>query len=178
VSSMSDNDVDLQKLWIALQRKAWRVLAVVPTTRELSSLAAANVLAEVAWRYHGDPTIVLDLRDVGLRLVEYQQKEIASHVEQGNAVILALSPISLNAAAIPLARGADAAVLLVRYGVTPLAAAEHAIEEIGHDKFSGTLVVKPAAAKPAEAPAKKAEATAEPAPAPAATPKPGGEVES
>jgi hypothetical protein len=140
--SASSDDVDLQKLWIALQRKAWRVLAVVPATRELSSLAAANVIADVAWRYRGEPTTVLDLREVGLRLVDYQQKEIAAQVEQGNAVIVALASISDNAAAIPLARGADAAVLLVRLGETEIAAAERAIEEIGYDKFSGTLVVK------------------------------------
>jgi len=141
--SAADNDVQLQKLWISLQRKAWRVLAIVPATREISSLAAANVLAEVAWRYRGDPTSVLDLREVGLRLVEYQTKEITAQIEQGNSVILALSSVSQNASAISLARFADAAVLLVRYGETSVEAAEQSIAEIGADKFCGTLVVKP-----------------------------------
>ena len=107
MSSAADNDVQLQKLWMALQKKSWRVLAVVPATREISSLAAANVLAEVAWRYRGDPTTVLDLRDVGLRLVDYQTKEIAAQVEQGNAVILALSSVAQNTSAISLAHFAD-----------------------------------------------------------------------
>lgn len=143
--SAGDNDVELQKLWISLQRKPWRVLAVVPATRELSSLAAANVLAEVAWRYRGEPTVVLDMREVGLRLVDYQTKEITEQVEQGNAVILALPSVAQNAVAIPLARFADTAILLVRYGETTFTAAELALEEIGHEKFSGTLVVRPSA---------------------------------
>jgi hypothetical protein len=155
VSAASENDVQLQKLWIALQRKAWRVLAVVPATREISSLAAANVLAEVAWRYRGEPTNVLDLRDVGLRLVDYQTKEITAQIEQGNAVIMALSSVAQGAAAISLARFADAAVLLVRYGETSVEAAEQSIAEIGAEKFCGTLVVKPSM-RPAEEPALEA----------------------
>lgn len=150
----SDNDVALQKLWIALQKKPWKVLAVVPAAREISSLGAANVLAEVAWRFRGEPTVVVDMRDVGLRLVDYQTKEVAAQVEQGNAVILALPSVAQNASAIPLARFADTAVLLVRYGETTMAAAELAVEEIGLEKFSGTLVVRSSEKeKPSEAPA-------------------------
>lgn len=156
--SSGDGDVELQKLWIALQRRTWRVLAVVPATRELSSLAAANVLAEIAWRYRGEPTVVVDMREVGLRLVDYQTKEVTAQVEQGNAVILALPAPAQNAAAIPLARFADAAVLLVQLGHTSIAAAERAIEEIGHEKFAGTLVVKPKQESAAEATAKAVEA--------------------
>ncbi len=161
MSSPTDNDVQLQKLWIALQKKSWRVLAVVPATREISSLAAANVLAEVAWRYRGDPTTVLDLREVGLRLVEYQTKEIAAQVEQGNAVIIALSSVAQNASSISLAHFADAAVLLVRFHETSIEAAEQTLAEIGADKFCGTLVVKPprAASAPAAADAIEAGAT-------------------
>ncbi len=152
-------ELELQNLWLALQKKTWRVLAVVPAMRQIASPDVANAIAEVAWQYRGEPTVVLDLRDITLRLVDYHKKEIEEHVKKGECVIVALASIDQNMTTIALAQNADAAVLVVRLGETPMKASVRAVEEIGHDKFVGTILArkKPRAVVPVKDPEKKRE---------------------
>jgi hypothetical protein len=138
----STTEVELQSLWLALQKKSWRVLAVVPTMRQIASLDVASAIAEVAWQYRGEPTVVLDLRDITMRLVDYHKKEIDEHVKKGECVILALASIQQNPTTIALAKNADTAVLVVRLGETPMKAAAKTVEEIGHDKFTGAILAR------------------------------------
>ncbi len=147
---MSSEEIDLQKLWIATTRKTWRTLAIVPAAPNLSALNVANQLAEIAWQYSGKATTVLDLRDVRLRLLDYQLKEIESHVELGENVILALEAVTKNPTTIPIASKADAAILLVCLGDTEAKSAQKAIEEIGPEKFIGSILVKQLAPPPKE----------------------------
>lgn len=137
-----ETEVELQNLWLALQKKTWRVLAVVPATRQIASLDIASAIAEVAWQYRGEPTVVLDLRDITLRLADYHKKEIEDHVKKGECVVIALSSIHQNPTTIALAKSSDTAVLVVRVGETPMKECERTVEEIGHDKFAGTILAK------------------------------------
>lgn len=138
------DDVTLQRLWLALEKRTWRALAVVPATSEVAALDVANVLGEVAWHYRGTPALVLDLRDVNLRLIEHHKEEIASHVERGDTVILALSAIKQNPAAVAIARAAHVALLAVKLRASSMRDAAATIEEIGRDMFAGTVLVKKA----------------------------------
>jgi hypothetical protein len=135
-------DIGLQNLWMSLQKTSWHVLAVVPATRQIGGLEIANLLAEVAWHYRGEPTVVLDLRDINLRLVEYHKKEIEAHAKKGDTVIIALSAIQQNPSTIALARSADAAVLVVRIGETSMKSATSTVAEIGHEKFAGMILAR------------------------------------
>jgi hypothetical protein len=156
-------EVDLQNLWLALEKKkTWRVLAVVPAMRQLASLDVATAIAEVAWQYRGEPTVVLDLREITMRLVDYHRKEIDEHVKKGENVIVALASIQQNPSSIALAKNADTAVLVVRLGETSMKAALKTVEEIGHDKFAGTIIARPkvrAVAAPPITVSSKAKAT-------------------
>ena len=146
-----DQEVDLQNLWLALEKKkTWRVLAVVPATKQIASLDIASAIAEVAWQYRGEPTVVLDLREITMRLVDYHRKEIDEHVKKGENVIVALASIDKNPTTIALAKNADTSVLVVRLGETSMKSAVKTVEEIGHDKFAGTIIARPKA--PARAP--------------------------
>ena len=51
---------------------SWRSLAVVAAGAEVDTLAVANLLAKIAWSYQGQPTAVLDFRDLTLRMVQHQ----------------------------------------------------------------------------------------------------------
>jgi hypothetical protein len=135
-------DVKLQKLWLATQRRTWRSLAVMAAGKSVDTLPIAEMLAQIAWCYRGQPSCVFDLRDVSLRLAEYQIREAHAQVEAGTRVLVALRSVAENPTAALIAREVDAVVLCVQLGRTELKAAEHTIDEIGRDRVLGSIVVR------------------------------------
>jgi hypothetical protein len=145
------DDVELQKLWIAASRRDWRSLAIVAGSKGLATLEVANVIAKIAWWYRGYSSSVFDFRDLRLRLLEYHMRQVAEHMRQGDRAIFALRSIAENPTASPLAQAADAVILCVGIGKTLMAAAEKTIEEIGRERFIGTLILDDEAPKKKDA---------------------------
>ncbi len=141
-------DVRLQKLWLATQRRDWRSLAVVAASEAVETLPIAEMLAQIAWCYRGQPSCVFDLRDLSLRLAEYQVREAHAQVEAGTRVLVALRSMAENPTACVVAREMDAAVLCIRLGETRFKAAEQAIDEIGRDRVLGSILVRGTARTP------------------------------
>ena len=135
-------DVQLQRLWLATQRREWRSLAVLAASEGVETLQLAETLAHVAWAYRGQPSCVFDLRDLGLRLADYQMREVHAQAEAGTRVLIALRSTSENPTAIPIARQADAVVLCIGMGETRLKAAEKAIADVGRERVLGAVIVR------------------------------------
>ncbi len=135
------DDVRMQHLWLCLQQRSWRSLAVVPASRGMDTLPTADALAKIAWWYTGQPAAVLDMRDLSLRLLEHQIRDMAAQLEGGERVLVALRATSENPTAIPLAMAADAAVLCVELGHTDVKAAQRTLSAVGRDKFLGAVLV-------------------------------------
>jgi hypothetical protein len=135
------DDLDMQQLWVALQKKSWRSLALVSASKGVATLPAANDLAKIAWWYTGVPTCVLDMRDLSLRLLEHQLRDMGSQLQGGERIFIALRSSSENPTAVPLAQAADAAVLCVELGKTDARAARRTLEAVGRERFLGTLLV-------------------------------------
>lgn len=140
-SDLLIDDVRLQSLWLSLQQRKWRSLALVSATRGTGTLAAANDLAKIAWWYTGQPTAVFDMRDLSLRLLDHQLRDMASQVEGAERVFIALRSTDENPTAVPLARAADACVLCVQLGKTEARSALKTLEAIGRHRFIGTILV-------------------------------------
>jgi hypothetical protein len=136
------DDVRLQKLWLATQRRQWSSLAVVPANRSTDTLPVAEMLARIAWWYRGQPSCVFDLRDVSLRLVEYQIAEVQAQIEGGSRVFIALRSIFDNPTAIPIGRQADAVILCTVLGRTDLRAAQKTIDQLGRERVLGSIVLR------------------------------------
>jgi hypothetical protein len=136
------DDVALQKLWLATQSRPWRSLAVVPSGAEVDTLAVATLLAKIAWSYHRQPTAVLDLRDLTLRMVEHRLRELGEQLAHGERVFIALRAVSQNPTTIAVTRMSDAAVLCVRLGDSLIRTANSTVEEIGREKFLGSVLVR------------------------------------
>ncbi|MBV9948718.1 MAG: hypothetical protein JOZ69_17860 [Myxococcales bacterium] len=135
------SEVRLEQLWLATQNRAWRSLAVISAGSRVHTIDTANLLAKMAWRYSGQATSVFDLRDVRLRLVEHQLREITAQVAAGDRVFIALRSVIENPAAAAVARAADAAVLCVEIGTTEVDTAKKTIEAIGRERFLGCILV-------------------------------------
>jgi hypothetical protein len=160
------DDVRMQQLWLQLQQRSWRTLAVVSASPGVATLAAANHLAKIAWWYTGQPTAVFDMRDLSLRLLEHQLRDMASQVGGAERVFIALRSTSENPTAVPLARAADAAVLCVELGKTTTKAAQKTLEAVGRGRFIGTILVsgdddKVADSSPMDPPARDADGDAD-----------------
>jgi len=135
-------DARLQKLWLATQRREWRSLAVIGAGEGVETLKVSEMLAQIAWAYRGQPSCVFDLRDLSLRLADYQMREVQTQVEAGVRALLALRSTSENPTAIPLARLADGVVLCIDLAKTRFDEAERTIGEIGRDRVLGAIVVR------------------------------------
>lgn len=136
-------DIRLQKLWLALQRRRWQSLAILPASRGIDTLPIAELLAHVAWAFRGQPSCVFDLRELGLRLADYQTREVRAQVEAGASVFIALRSTSENPTAVPVAKQADAVVLCIDMGETRVKSAEGTIAEVGRDRVLGSILVRP-----------------------------------
>jgi hypothetical protein len=137
-----EDNVALQKLWIATQTRQWRSLAIVGASEANATIHAAQMLANMSWQYSGVPTAVFDLRDVSIRLVEYQIQEIQAQAAKGDRVFIALRSPEENPTTVPIARAADAVVLCVALGATDAKAAHKTLAAIGRVHFLGCIVMK------------------------------------
>lgn len=135
-------DVDWQKLWLATQRRAWRSLVIVPSGDEADSLPVAKALSVVAFHHLGKTIRVVDATKLTLGELESRSNEVALHKSRGDTVIIALSPLRSSPASLTLAQSADAAILCVSLGRSDIAAANEALDQIGRDRFLGSIILK------------------------------------
>jgi hypothetical protein len=135
------DDVRLQRLWLAAGRRPWRSLAVISAGDAIETPPIAGLLAQLAWRYLGQPSMVCDLRDLTMRLVEYQIREMQMLADPDARVVIALRSIFENPTALLVAREVDAVILCINLGKTDLRQAEQTIKEIGRERILGSVIV-------------------------------------
>ncbi len=153
-SNLAD-DLQYQRLWIATQQRPWRSLALLAGSAGVATLEIAELLAKIAWWYSGEPTSVFDLRDLSVRLVEHQLRELEQQLAAGDRVFVALRSTLENPSAVRVARSCDAVALLVALGSTDVKSAESTIDAVGRERFLGSILLPSAAGSP-RPPKKKA----------------------
>jgi hypothetical protein len=136
------DDIRLQKLWLATQRRTWRSLAVIGAGKSIDTLPIAELLARLAWRYRGEPSAVFDLRDLSMRLLDYHVREVRLQADAGVRVIISLRSIFDNPTASAIAREANAVVVCVGLGETGFKEAEQTIKELGKEQVLGALILR------------------------------------
>ena len=141
---------DWQRVWFAVQGIPWRTLAVVPGDERTGSLEIATLLMTIG-RRHGEPVYVADLRQVSPRYSRAFCEIVGQHVAAGDRVVLATTATSQNVATIPLVRAADCAILCVTLGATSIRGVESTIEQIGKERFLGSVVLRAKAARKTDA---------------------------
>jgi hypothetical protein len=136
------NDPNWQKIWLAIQAKDWRSLAIVPANRGLSTLDLAQALVDVGWQHRGLPIGLADLRNVTLPYIDSVIDEVRSHIFGGERVLIALRSVFENPASVPIAQAADGALLCVSLGATKISGAEETLDQVGRGRFLGSIIVK------------------------------------
>lgn len=135
------DDVRLQRLWLSAERRGWRSLAILSASPSTDTLPIAALFAQLSWRYRGQPSVVCDLRDLSMRLIDYHIREVREQAETGARVVIALRSIFENPTSAPVAREADAVVVCLSLGTTTFRAAERTIKEVGRERILGSILL-------------------------------------
>ena len=133
-------DIEWQKLWLATQRRSWTTLAVLPASLFRSSLRTARALASVGWQHLARPVEVIDATDVELGSLEIILDELARRRYAQRLTIVAVPSARTSPPALRIAAACDAALLALRLD-DRIEDAEKAIEEVGAERFVGSVVV-------------------------------------
>ena len=133
---------DWQQLWFNALQHPWSSLVIVPAQPNVSVLPAARTLAAVGRLYHQRPVRLIEAEGTDPAATSFVINSAKNRVAAGEQVIIAVdSPLS-NPVAIPIARAADAALLLVPLGYTRLASARQTIDHIGRQHFIGSIALE------------------------------------
>jgi len=136
---------EIQELWLALSRRAWRSVVLVPTERRGSAAAAAGALAEVGRRLRLTQVGALVATDLDYDGAAQLVLRLAAMGAAGPAapeqLVVAIPSVVTEPLGVAVARQADVVVLCIRLGRTGLADARRAIELIGPDRVAGCLVL-------------------------------------
>ena len=127
-----------EKIWLAVQRRPWRSLAVIPVGPGAFTPRVAGALAEVGSRHLGLPVRVTDATGLTLSRLETFLGEF-----RARRGIIALGPVLESPASLALARAADAVVLCLVLGESSISAAEQTVEEVGRPRFLGSVLLRP-----------------------------------
>lgn len=131
------------RVWFNLSGRAWRSLALVPAAPDdTSALPLAERFAECARAYQSDVVRVVDGRDAEPAEVAALTAALAEQSAGHERVLLVLASPVERAAAIPLARAAEAALLVVPLGVAAVHDARQAVAAVGHAHFLGSVTMR------------------------------------
>lgn len=136
---------DWQRLWLALQGRPWRSLALVPAGEGGpgdSTLRVAVTLARTGMIHLGSPIQVADGTRVPLAYLTQFMDEVKHCTKTGDLVLIALSPVAKNPITLSIAQAADAALLCVLIEHMAASQAKDTVAQIGLNRFVGSVILR------------------------------------
>ena len=136
-------DASWQRIWLRAQGRDWVSLALIGSSPEApdATMRVAAMMARISEEL-GQPLVVLDGRSVELRTMAAIQSRMRSLAARGTRVITVLELPMYNPIAVPIAQAADAAMLCVFVGESRVTNAQQTIEQVGRDRFLGTVILR------------------------------------
>lgn len=136
-------DASWQRIWLRAQGRDWVSLALIGSSPSFpdATLRVAGMLARISEEL-GHPLVVLDARGVELRTMASIQTRMRSLAARGTRAITVLQLPMYNPITVPIAQAADASMLCVFVGESRLANSQQTIEQVGRDRFLGTVILR------------------------------------
>jgi hypothetical protein len=136
-------DPDWQRLWLAMQVRPWRSLALVPAGKGAPidfSLRIAVTLARTGMVHLGSPVQVADATRVPLAYLTQFTEEVRRCTRAGDLILVALASIEENPLTTSIAQASDAALLCVLLEHMPSSHAKKTVAQIGAPRFVGSAI--------------------------------------
>jgi hypothetical protein len=137
------HDPEWQRLWLAVESKEWRSLALVPAGEGASpsfALQIAITLSRTGMVHLGTPVQVADGTRVGLNQLNAFIGEVRRCTSNGDRLLVALPPLGTSPITAAIAQSADAAVLCVLLGSMSSSAAKRTLKAVGASRFLGSAI--------------------------------------
>lgn len=152
-----DAAAEARELWLALTRKPWTTLVVIPAHEGGSALGLAYELVEVGSALQRKPVELISAEGLDLTTASgwlfdalngqvhpRALEEYAGTVTPERFVrVVVLEPIAQNAMSVPVAQAADGVLLVIEQGITDFSSARATLAKIGRDRFVGCAFVAP-----------------------------------
>lgn len=139
-------DPDWQRLWLAVEAKPWRSLALIPAGVGASpdfTLVVAVALSRTGMVHLGSPVQVADATGVQLNQLTAFLSEVHRCTSTGERLIIALPPTEGNPITASLVQATDAAILCVLLDRMSTADAQKTVKTVGQARFLGSAIFRP-----------------------------------
>ena len=140
------HDAEWQRLWLAVESRPWRSLALIPAGNGASldfSLVVAMTLSRTGMVHLGSPIQVADATQVPLNQLTAFSNEVKRCTSNGQRLLVALPPTSNHAITAAIAQLMDAAVLCVLATKMSSADAKRTVKLVGPSRFLGSAIFHP-----------------------------------
>jgi hypothetical protein len=140
------HDDEWQRLWLSIESRPWRSLALIPAGEGGSldfSLIIAITLSRTGMVHLGTPIQVADATKVPLNQLTAFTNEIKRCTRDGQRLLVALPTTVNNAVTASIAQSMDAAVLCVLAGRMSSAHAKRTLKLVGASRFLGSAIFHP-----------------------------------
>lgn len=146
-----DSAAVMRELWFAITRTPWQTLVIIPAHEGGSGLSLAYELVEVGSALRRRPIELISAEGMDLTtssgwLFDALSGSIRPRLLEADAGttqperferIVVLDPIASNSMSVPVAKAADAVLLVVEQGVSNLTQARATVAAIGRERFVG-----------------------------------------
>jgi hypothetical protein len=132
------------ELWMALSRRPWRSVVLLPADRRDSTEAAAKALAEVGRRLRLARVEAVVAEELGYEQAAALIRSLAAHGSSGgpaDQLVVSIPSVVVEPLGVAVARQADLVVLCIRMGWSALDDARQTVQLVGEDRMAGCLVL-------------------------------------
>ena len=137
------HDSEWQRLWLAVESRPWRSLALIPAAEGASlefSLIIAMTLSQTGMVHLGRPIQVADATRVPLNQLAAFSNEVKRCTSNGERLLVALPPTGSNAVTASIAQSIDAAVLCILATKMSSGDAKRTVKLVGATRFIGSAI--------------------------------------
>jgi len=137
------HDAEWQRLWLAIEGRPWRTLALIPAGEGASAQFTpliAVILSRTGMIHLGSPIQVADATHVPLQQLTAFFGEVERSTQRGERLLVALPPAGENAITASIAQSVDAALLCILNERMSSSAARRTVKLVGASRFIGSAI--------------------------------------